>query len=106
MYDILVESWFGNLCGLFVGFLERVLVGRERSVGVEKGNCFRFREVGKGGILLECDGRSFIFSKEEFFEGDLLFLLDLVLVGIRKINRKCKVYLEGGEGVGGFLWFG
>nr|XP_023490297.1 SPOC domain-containing protein 1 isoform X2 [Equus caballus] len=106
LHDILAESWPGNLCGLSVGLPERALVGRERPAGVEKGNCPRPREAGKGGTSPECDGRSPTLSKEEPPEGDLPSSPDPAPVGTRKTNRKCKAYPEGGEGAGGFLWLG
>ncbi|KAM5269569.1 SPOC domain-containing protein 1 isoform 1-T3 [Hipposideros larvatus] len=99
LYDILNESWPGNLCSLPVGLPDRALVGRESLAGVKK--------VGEGGkSALGCDGRSPTLSKEKPLKRDLPSSPGPAPVRARKRSRKCAFCSEGGEGAGGFLQLG
>lgn len=107
LYNILDESWPGNLCSRSVGFPERALVGRETPTGVEKASCPRPKETEEDGRSSEgCDRRSPTLSKEKPPKRDLPSSSGPAPVGARKKSRRRQPCSEDGEGASGFLGLG
>lgn len=107
LYNILDESWPGNLCSRSVGLPEGALVGRETPAGVEEGSCPRPKEAGEDGRSSQgCDGRSPTLSKEKLLKRDLPSSSGAAPVRARKKSRRREACSEGGEGASDFLGLG